>query len=100
MIEEQPSEPQANVPPGDAPANRTGAREAALTREPSRVRRLLKLLGPGLIAGASDDDPATIGTCANVGASVTKNHAPRNPSAGQRQSAASVAMSSAVTNSA
>ena len=28
------------------------------------------MLGPGLIAGASDDDPATIGTCASVGASL------------------------------
>src|SRR5262249_37838257 len=47
-----------------------GAREAAVSREPGPLRRLLRLLGPGLIAGASDDDPATVGTCASVGASV------------------------------
>jgi NRAMP (natural resistance-associated macrophage protein)-like metal ion transporter len=31
---------------------------------------LVKVLGPGLIAGASDDDPATIGTCAQIGAAL------------------------------
>jgi NRAMP (natural resistance-associated macrophage protein)-like metal ion transporter len=30
----------------------------------------LTLLGPGLVSGASDDDPATIGTCATIGASL------------------------------
>ena len=45
--------------PGIAP----GAREAAVEGEPSRIRRLLNRLGPGLISGAADNDPATIGTC-------------------------------------
>jgi NRAMP (natural resistance-associated macrophage protein)-like metal ion transporter len=49
---------------------RAGAREIALAREPSRLKRFFKVLGPGLIAGASDDDPATIGTCASAGASL------------------------------
>lgn len=31
------------------------------------LRRLVKLLGPGLITGASDDDPSGIGTYAQVG---------------------------------
>jgi NRAMP (natural resistance-associated macrophage protein)-like metal ion transporter len=53
-----------------APAERPGPREVALAREPGRLRRFLNLLGPGLIAGASDDDPATIGTCVQVGASL------------------------------
>src|SRR5512140_1324244 len=47
-----------------------GAREAAIAAEPNRARRFFSLLGPGLIAGAADDDPATIGTCASVGASL------------------------------
>lgn len=54
-------------PPVQAPK---GAREAAVAKEPGRVRRLFKILGPGLISGASDDDPATIGTCASVGAQL------------------------------
>ncbi len=47
-----------------------GPRETALAHEPGRLRRLLRLLGPGVISGASDDDPATVGTCASAGASA------------------------------
>lgn len=36
----------------------------------SRLRRFLKILGPGFITGASDDDPSGIGTYASVGASL------------------------------
>src|SRR5439155_23523208 len=36
----------------------------------NRIRRFFKLLGPGLIVGASDDDPATVGTCASIGAAL------------------------------
>ncbi len=32
------------------------------------IRRFLSILGPGLITGASDDDPSTIGTYAQTGA--------------------------------
>src|SRR2546423_15475427 len=42
--------------------------EAAMTREKNPVKRLLKVLGPGLITGASDDDPSGIGTYAVAGA--------------------------------
>ncbi len=52
------------------PIGLPGPRETALAREPNRFRRLLKILGPGLISGASDDDPASVGTCASVGASL------------------------------
>ena len=38
--------------------------------ERSRVKRFFKLLGPGLITGASDDDPSGIGTYAVAGASL------------------------------
>jgi NRAMP (natural resistance-associated macrophage protein)-like metal ion transporter len=42
--------------------------EAVLRREPNPVKRLFRTLGPGLITGASDDDPSGIGTYATVGA--------------------------------
>src|SRR5437588_8868689 len=32
------------------------------------IRRFLKILGPGFITGASDDDPSGIGTYASAGA--------------------------------
>ena len=35
-----------------------------------RLRRLLRILGPGLIAGSADDDPSGIGTYAIAGASL------------------------------
>ncbi len=47
-----------------------GAREAAVARQPGPLRRLIRIIGPGFIAGASDDDPATVGTCASVGAAL------------------------------
>src|ERR1700716_2905192 len=34
------------------------------------VKKLLKILGPGLITGASDDDPSGIGTYAMAGAAL------------------------------
>jgi NRAMP (natural resistance-associated macrophage protein)-like metal ion transporter len=43
---------------------------AAIERERNPVRRFLKILGPGLITGASDDDPSGIGTYAQVGATI------------------------------
>jgi NRAMP (natural resistance-associated macrophage protein)-like metal ion transporter len=45
-----------------------GSLEDEVEREPSRLRRFLKILGPGLITGASDDDPSGIGTYAMAGA--------------------------------
>lgn len=35
---------------------------------PGRIRRLLNVLGPGLVTGAADDDPSGIGTHSQVGA--------------------------------
>ncbi len=43
---------------------------AAFFRERRPLRRFLKLLGPGLITGASDDDPSGIGTYTSAGASL------------------------------
>jgi Mn2+/Fe2+ NRAMP family transporter len=34
------------------------------------VRRFLRVLGPGLITGASDDDPSGVGTYAMAGAAL------------------------------
>jgi NRAMP (natural resistance-associated macrophage protein)-like metal ion transporter len=41
---------------------------AELRAEPNALKRLGKALGPGLITGASDDDPSGIGTYAQAGA--------------------------------
>ena len=55
--------------PREKPMAGTGSLEAASEREPNRVKRFFKVLGPGLITGASDDDPSGIGTYAVAGAS-------------------------------
>ncbi|UGY19427.1 NRAMP family divalent metal transporter [Bradyrhizobium septentrionale] len=39
-------------------------------RQPFSVRNVLKALGPGLITGASDDDPSGIGTYSQAGAQL------------------------------
>jgi Mn2+/Fe2+ NRAMP family transporter len=44
------------------------AREIERPGRGSRLRRLFNVLGPGLIAGASDDDPTAIATYAAAGA--------------------------------
>jgi NRAMP (natural resistance-associated macrophage protein)-like metal ion transporter len=54
--------------PHKGPAGGTGSIEAAHERNP--LKRLLKVLGPGLITGASDDDPSGIGTYTSAGASL------------------------------
>jgi NRAMP (natural resistance-associated macrophage protein)-like metal ion transporter len=54
--------------PHKEPAGGTGTVEAARERNP--VKRLLKVLGPGLITGASDDDPSGIGTYTSAGAAL------------------------------
>lgn len=41
---------------------------ASLGRERNPVRRLIRVLGPGFITGASDDDPSGIATYASAGA--------------------------------
>jgi NRAMP (natural resistance-associated macrophage protein)-like metal ion transporter len=64
------SQRRADVPtiPHAHPA--TPIVEAAARREASVLRRFLDILGPGLITGASDDDPSGIGTYAVAGASL------------------------------
>src|SRR5436309_8564323 len=58
------------VIPHSEPAGGTVSLEAAMLLERSRVKRFLKIIGPGLITGASDDDPSGIGTYAVAGASL------------------------------
>jgi NRAMP (natural resistance-associated macrophage protein)-like metal ion transporter len=47
-----------------------GVRELEIAGESSRIKRLLRVLGPGLITGASDDDPAGVATYSVAGASL------------------------------
>jgi Mn2+/Fe2+ NRAMP family transporter len=51
-------------------ADGTAPEVLALEREPNRLVRLVKVLGPGLITGAADDDPSAIGTYAAAGAAL------------------------------
>jgi NRAMP (natural resistance-associated macrophage protein)-like metal ion transporter len=58
-------------PPGEViPANQLGAREAACAQAPNRWIRFLQVLGPGIIVGASDDDPSGVATYAVAGATL------------------------------
>ena len=45
-------------------------RIAEIEREPNPIKRAGKVLGPGFITGASDDDPSGIGTYAVAGATL------------------------------
>jgi NRAMP (natural resistance-associated macrophage protein)-like metal ion transporter len=44
--------------------------QTRIAREKNPVRRVFMVLGPGLVTGASDDDPSGIGTYAQAGASL------------------------------
>ncbi len=57
------------VIPHEAPPGGPETLEAAMQRERNPVKRFFLVLGPGLITGASDDDPSGIGTYAVAGAS-------------------------------
>ncbi|HEX7491671.1 MAG TPA: divalent metal cation transporter [Candidatus Limnocylindrales bacterium] len=50
------------------PSRPADPKMAELRAEPNALKRLGKALGPGLITGASDDDPSGIGTYAQAGA--------------------------------
>jgi len=50
------------------PTRAVNPKAAALRAEKNPFKRLGKILGPGLITGASDDDPSGIGTYAQAGA--------------------------------
>ena len=72
MAHQDPKAPEprdeAPIIPHSEPAGGTGSLEAAMTSEKNPVKRFFKVLGPGLVTGASDDDPSGIGTYAVAGA--------------------------------
>jgi NRAMP (natural resistance-associated macrophage protein)-like metal ion transporter len=49
---------------------RAEAFESKVEREPNPLKRIFLILGPGLITGASDDDPSGIGTYTTAGAAL------------------------------
>ena len=51
---------------GSAPAGQPGSHKAGGKEE--RIRHILSVLGPGVVTGASDDDPSGIGTYSVAGA--------------------------------
>ncbi len=63
----EPTTPQS---PHSETAGAAGTLEASIAEEPNPIKRFFKILGPGLITGASDDDPSGIGTYAVTGASL------------------------------
>src|SRR6266436_6230980 len=67
---ESPRRGDAPVIPHSEPAGGTGSLEAAMMQEKNPVKRFFKVLGPGLITGASDDDPSGIGTYSVAGATL------------------------------
>ena len=76
MQESRPGPGQELAPPmvdpqlaGEA-VDGTAAPMVALEREPNRLLRMVKVLGPGLISGAADDDPSAVSTYAVAGASL------------------------------
>jgi len=60
--------PTRSAEPSVDPERPVDPKAAELRAEPNAFRRLGKALGPGLITGASDDDPSGIGTYAQAGA--------------------------------
>jgi hypothetical protein len=67
---DKPEESRTPSIPHREPVGGTGSLEAALGRDAAWLKRFFETLGPGLITGASDDDPSGIGTYAAVGASL------------------------------
>ncbi len=57
------------IPHAVPPAASAGT-AAAIAAEPNPLKKVGKILGPGFITGASDDDPSGIGTYAVAGASL------------------------------
>src|SRR5450432_2204579 len=62
-----PHENRKDSGPAGVPDNNA---ESGPQRETNPIKRFLKILGPGLVTGASDDDPSGISTYAMAGASL------------------------------
>jgi NRAMP (natural resistance-associated macrophage protein)-like metal ion transporter len=58
------------MPPPPQQPERSETLEARLEREKNPLKRFFMVLGPGLITGASDDDPSGIGTYTTAGAAL------------------------------
>src|SRR5437870_2374711 len=56
--------------PHSEPIGATHSLETAIGLEKNPLKRFFKILGPGLVTGASDDDPSGIGTYSVAGASL------------------------------
>lgn len=71
-IEQSPNrrEPDGPVIPHSEPMTGTASLELTQGKKTSSLKAFFKLLGPGLITGASDDDPSGIGTYTQAGASL------------------------------
>ena len=68
-LEGRPALPQRpHDEPRVDPARPVDPTVRRLARERNAIRRLFAVLGPGLITGASDDDPSGIGTYSQAGA--------------------------------
>lgn len=61
--------PDRPLIPHEESAAGTATLEAAMAAETNPIKRFFLLLGPGLVTGASDDDPSGIGPYAVAGAS-------------------------------
>jgi NRAMP (natural resistance-associated macrophage protein)-like metal ion transporter len=59
---------ESDTPNNQTPKPDQETLEARLDREKNPIKRLLMILGPGLVTGASDDDPSGIGTYTQAGA--------------------------------
>lgn len=69
-IKDESEDQETPIIPHVEPASGTGSMEAAQPAAASGFKRFLKVLGPGFITGASDDDPSGIGTYSAAGASL------------------------------
>ena len=64
----EPNAPTSTGEPRVHPDRPVDPKAVELRAEQNPLRRFFKILGPGLITGASDDDPSGIGTYAQAGA--------------------------------
>jgi NRAMP (natural resistance-associated macrophage protein)-like metal ion transporter len=62
------SDPTTATPPSHGPVRRRSLPHRGRPQPLQTRSRLLRIIGPGLITGASDDDPSGIGTYSQVGA--------------------------------
>ncbi len=69
MIRHEGRKPHTHAGPTSGHSRVPGVRESEMQRQPNALMRGVAVLGPGLVTGASDDDPSGIATYAAAGAS-------------------------------